>query len=148
MLNLRFHNISSSNRIAEELWQALLWIEADFSVELAEGLLLSEPNWCIVELANSIAVWLRNASENGPEFTYTSMDYEQMNLLWFRQRTNGTWHVGSAWQNFECTTPIPFSELQEAARQYVLRVLEESKPFLSAQTSSALCSSFAPQGRP
>ncbi len=107
-------------------------------VEVAEGDLVSEPYWCIVELAASVAAWLRNASENGPEFSYTSMDYEQEGLLWFRQTSNGMWVIGSAWQQFESATPVPFPELHEAARQYVRRVLEESKPYLSMQISKKL----------
>ncbi len=138
MLNLKFHNVASSNGIAEEMWQALLWIEADFVVEVPEGVLLSEPHWCIVELATSVAAWLRDASENGPEFSYTSMDDEQEGLLWFRHASNGMWLVGSAWQYFESVTPVPFSELQEALRQYVRRVLGESKPYLSVQISRKL----------
>ena len=138
MLNLQFHNVVSSNGIAEEMWQALLWIEADFVVEVPEGVLLSEPHWCIVELATSVAAWLRDASENGPEFSYTSMDDEQEGLLWFRHESNGMWFVGSAWQEFHSSTPVPFSELHEAVRQYVRRVLDESKPYLGVQISRKL----------
>lgn len=138
MLNFKFHNVSSSNGIAQEMWQALLWVEADFVVEVDEGILLSESYWCIVELATSFSTWLRDASENGPEFSYTSMDDEQEGLLWFRRTLNGTWSVGSAWQKFESATPLPFSDLKEAAQQYVQRVIEESKPYLSVQLSREL----------
>ncbi|MRV71846.1 hypothetical protein GJ700_08895 [Duganella sp. FT92W] len=132
MLTLKFQNVSSAQGIAQERWQALLWVEADFVVEVTEGILLSEPHWCIVELAEHLAAWLQIASEDGPEFYYTSMDDEQEGLLWFRPHSNGQWLVGSAWQELENANPSSFQEIQNAARQYIKRVLIESRSFMSA----------------
>lgn len=140
MLALKFHNVQVHQGIAQELWQAYLWVEADFVVEVPEGILLSAPYWCIVELAECLATWLRNASENGPEFYYTSMDDDQEGLLWFRPNSNGNWLVGSAWQELENAIPSPFPDIQNAARQYIERVLLESRSLMSEQVARELSS--------
>lgn len=120
------------------MWQASLWIEADFVVEVQEGVLLSEPYWCIVELAVSLAMWLRVATERGPDFNYTSMDDGQEGLLWFRRKTGGQWYVGSAWQKFEATTPSSFSAIQHAARAYIENVLDKSQVHVSGRLAADL----------
>ena len=143
MLTLKFRNVSNQFGIAKEWWQALLWIEAEFSVEVSEGVLLSESHWCIVELAEHLAHWCRGASEDGPAFYYTSMDDAQEGLLWFRPEKNGMWSVGSAWQEFEGVTLYTFPEILCETMQYMENVIRESSPYLSwrmAEKLKSVCS--------
>ncbi len=132
MLSFSFNNIHCDNGVANDILRAQIWIQADFEVRVPEGLLLSEPYWCVVELAIALAHWLTYASQSGPTFRYESIDDSEPNLLWFRRVAVGGWLVGSAWQRMENRTPCTFAELTAAARLYIERVREAAQPYLTA----------------
>jgi hypothetical protein len=128
----RFSNLYSERGVASELWQAELWLQAHFSVEVAEGILLSEPYWCVVELALSLAAWLPAATENGPAYSYKSMEAEE-ELLRFSPVAPGKWVIGSDWTTVENSTPCSFAALQGACRRYFEQAVSEARRHMSEE---------------
>jgi hypothetical protein len=131
MVSLKFQNITIAFPNPKTLWQAELWIEAEFMVNTVEGTILKESGWCVLELALNLQKWLRKANEFGPDFFFTSNDDEQEGILWFKCCENKKWLVGSAWQIIENHSPCNFESLRAECQRFISQVLIHAKTFIN-----------------
>ena len=109
------------NAPLEVWWQVLINVnvEADFTAYIGDDILVRESHWCAVEFAQQLKGWLKDSSQ---AFSYTSMDTEDENLLWFEPVADGMWRVGSAWQTKSFDVPLRLEQLELACQSYVKSV--------------------------
>lgn len=143
MLLLNFNHISCPRDQVNELWQAMLWIEGEFTVSVYEGTLVDEPHWNVLELAVQLCSWLALATDVGPSFVYSSMDAEQEGLLRFDPVADKHWKVGSAWGKCRPSTLYTFSQIRAAARRFSASAIEASAKYLSEDLKADLCGKCA-----
>ena len=141
MIRFGLAHIGNEFGVAKEQWQAELHIQATFTVETEEGVLVSEPHWAVLEQALSLMAWSKLATPTGPDYIYTSVDDEQPGLLTFTNIGPDRWVVGSAWQAFEGRSEYKTSELVAASMQYVSEAIEASRPYMEPALHAQLCSS-------
>ena len=106
----------SPNTPLEEWWQVLINVESNFTAYVDGDVLVQDSHWCAVELAYHLKNWLKDSSQ---AFSYTSMDTEDENLLWFKPVGDGTWRVGSVWQTKNFDVAFKLEQIEIACQNYV-----------------------------
>lgn len=78
----------------------------------------------VVELAVALNGWLRLGEVARPDFEFEAMSAEEPGILWFRS-FDGSWRVGSIWQDSPCVATVTLQQLDVLARGYISTVREE-----------------------
>jgi len=75
----------------------------------------------VVELAVALSGWLRLGEAIRPDFDFEAMSAEEPGILWFRS-FDGSWRVGSIWQDSPCAATVTLQQLDDLALGYVSTV--------------------------
>jgi len=86
--------MSESNDLSAR-WQLYLRIAAQIAVEIDSNAVYREELFPVVEFAMQADRWAGNVGEDGPDFTYQSIESDEPALLWFRRGSDG-WKIGSS----------------------------------------------------
>ena len=117
--SLTFHFDSLEREGAlDEHWEILLHVIADFSILVDSKVLYCEQQFCVVEFALDISGWLNRVHRNGEDFIYTSMESEEIGLVWIKSSDSG-WRIGSVHQEYEETNIFSLEEIRDAAEQFL-----------------------------
>ena len=101
-------------------WDVLIHVVGGIRVTTGAGLWLTEPELCVVELADAAAYWL---SRPVPvPFVYSSLESSEPWLLRFAEREPGRWAGESPWQLFRNDETCSLEELRQALVGYVADV--------------------------
>jgi len=112
-----FGNVAIDGDALTAPWQRYLRIIGDFRMEVGGVPLYKEEQFCLVEFAIQSQIWAREASEEGLDFTYTSMEAEEQGLVWIRLEQGG-WKVGSVFQKHTCPGLFSLEEIVVALNEY------------------------------
>lgn len=119
-------------------WDVLIHVVGRVRVTTGAGLWLTEPDLCVVELADAAAYWL---SQPAPEtFVYSSLESSEPWLLRFEEEETGRWAGASPWQQFRDDETCSLEELRQALVGYVADVsslLPERRAVLRLLSSDA-----------
>jgi len=102
----------------DEYWQLLLHVVADFSILIDSKVLYCEHQFCVVEFAVALSKWLNRAHQTGEDFIYTSMESEDVGLVWIKSNDPG-WCVGSVYQEYEEANIFDLGEIMNAAEKFL-----------------------------
>lgn len=109
-----------------EPYDVLLGLNAHFELVTSRGILLSEPEFTVVEFAASLARWLRDGLPQNHDFAFESVEAEESGLVWFRRVDDG-WRVGSVWQSIPDPEPKSLEEIRQAAEAFSRALLEDAQ---------------------
>jgi len=100
-----------------EPWQTYLRIVGDFKIEVRAASIYTEEQFPLVEFAIQSQIWSREAVLQPRDFNYTSLESEEPSLVWFRME-QGTWKIGSAFQDRDCAELFGLEEIVAALDRY------------------------------
>ncbi len=117
-MRLVFSNLHFDGEIRSK-WDVLLRIVGDFAIVTGDRQLYGEVEFCLVEFAIALANWLATATDDGPDFVYTSMESETEGLVRFTLAEFGSWKVSAAHQHYDEVAQLTTDEVGCAARAYI-----------------------------
>ena len=126
-MKFEFGNLHFDGELRSK-WDMLLRIVGDFAIIIGCRRLYAEVEFCLVEFAVALANWLATASDNGPDFVYTSMESESEGLVRFTLCGPGAWLVSAAHQDYAEPIQLTTEQLMEAAGAYVNELREALLP--------------------
>ena len=101
----------------DESWKVYLRVVGDFEVRVGKKILYKEVQFCLVEFAVQLSMWLKR-SEYSEDFIYTSMESDEDALFWFKKEWNG-WRIGSVHQEYCEKKKFSDSEIVGASNKYI-----------------------------
>jgi hypothetical protein len=121
-----FSNVRLDGRL-ETHWDALLRVVGFLAILIGSRRWYEEEDFCLVEFANVLAIWLEQLDKENPDFLYASLESAEPELLHFAHIGGGQWKLGSAHENFREERTLSTSELRTAAEDF-LRTLAKFLP--------------------
>jgi hypothetical protein len=106
---------------AADKFDLLLGLVAELELVVDGQVIYHEVDFPIAELALALAEWLEQGCPASTAFEFSSLESDELGLLWFRPVADG-WRVGSVHQEFIDSTARPSGEVESAARRFVAEV--------------------------
>jgi hypothetical protein len=117
-MRLVFSNLHFDGEIRSRS-DVLLRVVGDFAVLIGERRLYQEVEFCLVEFAITLARWLAAATDDGPDFVYTSMESEIEGLVRFTRVAHGAWRISAAHEQYDEVRQLTTEQVKAAARTYI-----------------------------
>lgn len=117
-MKLVFSNLHLDGEIRSK-WDVLLRIVGDFAITFGDRQLYDETEFCLVELAVALANWLATATDDGPDFVYTSLESETEGLVRFSLVGHGAWRISAAHQQYDEVVQLTTEQVKAAAGAYI-----------------------------
>ena len=130
-------------------WDILLRLVGPFQVRLDGLTIYQEGEFCLVEFASQLNVWI----QSGPDldFSYDSEESDVLGLLRFKKKHGGAWEITFAHRSEKHL--VPEADLKQAAQLYLTSLRKRLLPivdlaeFLSAEMERmSRCSRGIPTG--
>ncbi|MTD13461.1 hypothetical protein GIS00_05815 [Nakamurella sp. YIM 132087] len=97
----------------------LIGVVATFRLYVAGRLIVSEPEFTIVELRTELLRWLADPSG---DFEFLTVEHDEPGLVWIRRQPSGQWRVGSIWQSEIGSEELGFEAVSEACSAFAAAV--------------------------
>jgi len=117
-MRLEFSNLHFDGEIRTQ-WDVLLRIVGDFAILVRGRVAYREVEFCLVEFALALTNWLVTATDQGPDFIYTSFESDTQGLVRFTRLNPGVWRVSAAHEEWGQTDSLTTAELRNAALIYI-----------------------------
>lgn len=119
-----FENVHT-DRDLRDRWDVVLHTVGDFTISIAGKKIYHEVEFCLVEFAQALAPWLVLSTDQGPDFSYTSVESETEGLVRFTLVAPGAWRVSAAHQEEAVAAPVTTTELRVAVRTYLRNLRQQ-----------------------
>jgi hypothetical protein len=123
-LEIDFNDLSFDGSQPSYSWQAVHRFVGNFTISVAEQVLYSEVEFCLVEFAVQVLQWLQRARAANHDFSYSSVESEHPGLVWIVER-NGKWQIGSTYQEYSEEGLFTLDEISAAVEAYVNKLKSE-----------------------
>ncbi|WP_052666259.1 hypothetical protein [Nitriliruptor alkaliphilus] len=124
MIALRFSDLRSECLAPDHPADVFIGVTADLELVTDAGLIYSEPEFPVVELAAEIRGWLEGGATTGQDFEFDSMETPEPGWIWIR-RVEGGWRVGSVHQHKADPEARDFEEVRTAIRAFLAGLAHE-----------------------
>lgn len=91
---------------------------ADFMIIINNQVLYDETDFCVVEFALALRLWLDQKDDQISDFIYETIESDLKEFVYFKQ-VNHNWLIGAANQNYEENTTFPYMTLTKAVENYL-----------------------------
>ena len=118
MIALRFNDLRSERPAPAHPADVLVGVTADFELVTDRGLIYSEPDFPVVELAAELTDWLDEGVMQGQDFEFDSMETPEPGWIWIRQTDDG-WRVGSINQHQMDPEARDLAEVRTAVQAFL-----------------------------
>jgi len=126
-VSLTFEDVRNSAGPIKGEHEALLYICADFRLDVHGRRLYDEIELPIVELAQALHEWRKlSPDKTGAEFRYQSMESDLDYLIAFIY-TDAEWIITSPHEYHQETNPVPTRDLLAETDSYIQRVRDAAK---------------------
>jgi hypothetical protein len=98
--------------------ERLLDIVGEFQIFVGPRILYQESEFPFVEFASQLFRWLAKEAYEHRDFSYTSVESDEIALVWFRHQIDG-WTIGSPHQAYEETTFFTSGEVYAATERFI-----------------------------
>jgi len=113
-----FNNVRVDRGGADGYYAILLGVVGDFTITIAGKTLYAEEEFCLAEFAAELAAWWQCTTLVPCDFSYESLESDEVGLVWIRAR-EGYWQIGGLNQEYEEEQTFPLEAIGEAIRGYV-----------------------------
>ena len=113
-----FDNVRFDQSAAEDYYAILLGVVGDFTITIAGKTLYVEEEFCLAEFAAEVAAWWRRLALMPCDFSYESIESDDIGLVWIRER-EGNWQIGGLDQEYEGNQTFPLEAIGKAIEDYI-----------------------------
>jgi len=93
-------------------------IEGTLIIKVKNKIIFNEENLLLLEFAIHLKQWLDRDEKSN--FSYTSMEFEEKNILTFEEDKDNLWKINSAWFNKDQNNIyVTYSELINACTNFI-----------------------------
>lgn len=134
-LALTFTDATFARANANDRFDLALGVEATLALTVAGRLIYTEPMFPIVELRWALSVWMLRAGE---DFEFTSMESDELGLIWLRRQPSGLWRAGSIHQDDIATQELGTAAIVAGCADFIASVDGWVRDELGVEVSDVL----------
>lgn len=96
-------------------------VVGEFTIHVNNNLLYKEIDFCLVEFAIDLAVWMKQVGKGLTDFRYESVESAEIGLVSF-VKSNDRWRVESVHQEYAEETTFTTDEIIESAERFIAKL--------------------------